>query len=88
MDMLQLEQALSEFRPLLASDGGDLLFESADELEGVVVVRLLIGEATCTECIVEPQMLREILTEFLMGKAIDGLRAVEVIDPRLAEVAG
>jgi Fe-S cluster biogenesis protein NfuA len=88
MDTARLEHALAEFRPFLESDGGDIRLERIDEATGTVALRLVIGESACEECIVEPQMLREIVAEFLLGKAIPGLRAVEVIDPRLqAEAA-
>lgn len=87
MDTVQLEQALAEFRPFLESDGGDIRLDHLDEATGTAALRLVIGESACEECIVEPQMLREIVAEFLMGKAIAGLRAIEVIDPRLTAEA-
>jgi Fe-S cluster biogenesis protein NfuA len=88
MDTARLEHALAEFRPFLESDGGDICLEQVDEATGTATLRLVIGKSACTNCIVEPQMLHEIVTEFLLGKAIAGLRAIEVIDPRLAaEVA-
>lgn len=83
MDTVRLEQALAEFRPFLASDGGDIRLDHLDDATGTAALRLVIGAAACKDCIVEPGMLREIVAEFLMGKGIPGLRAVEVIDPRL-----
>lgn len=85
MDASQLEHALAEFRPFLESDGGDIQLEHIDHATGAAALRLVIGEQACRDCIVEPQMLREIVAEFLLGKAIPGLRAVEVIDPRLTQ---
>ena len=87
MDTSQLEHALAEFRPFLESDGGDIRLDHLDTATGTAAVRVIIGEQACLDCIVEPQMLREIVAEFLLGKAIPGLHAVEVIDPRLTPEA-
>lgn len=84
VDNEKLEAALAEFRPLLQSDGGDILLSGIDEASGTVEMRIVIGESACEECIIEPQMLREIVAEFFAGKNIPGVKRVQVSDPRVA----
>ena len=84
IDSGKLGAALAEFRPLLQNDGGDIVLSGIDELSGTVEMRIVIGANACADCIIEPQMLREIVTEFFAGKEIPGVKLVLVRDPRVA----
>jgi Fe-S cluster biogenesis protein NfuA len=74
-----VETALDGLRQGFQADGADLTVEDATAER--VTLRLVGGPETCWECIVAPDQLRDVVGSVLRG-CVDGLAAVEVIDPR------
>lgn len=72
-------QALNGLREGFQADGADL------QVVGVqgdrATVRLVGTEQTCWDCIVPPDVLRQVVTG-VVRQACEGLQMVEVEDPR------
>jgi hypothetical protein len=78
-----LSEAIGPLRGGFTADGADLVVESATE--DSTVVRLVITDETCLDCIVPYDMLKFIITG-TVTKRFPQIRNVEVIDPREPEV--
>lgn len=87
IDRDNVESAIAEFRTFLTNDGADLRLRALDTSAGTIELDLVIGEATCEECVIEPQMLRAIITEFFTDK-LPGLLHTKVHDPRVSVAEG
>jgi Fe-S cluster biogenesis protein NfuA len=77
----QVQTALGEYREMLRVDGADLEL-TAVEAE-TVRVRLLLGAGTCADCILNKEMLEQILLQGLRDMA-PAIASVVVDDPRVA----
>ncbi len=84
IDLDQLGKAIDELRPLVQGDGGDLSLSRVDAAAGFVAIKLSLGESQCESCIVEPDMLREIVREVCMT-SVAGVKYVDIEDPRVQE---
>jgi hypothetical protein len=71
--------ALAALRSGFQTDGADLLVESVTD--GHVVIRLVVSDETCLDCIVPKAMLEGVLTTRL-AQQVPGFEQVELIDPR------
>jgi hypothetical protein len=71
--------ALAPLRQGFQADGADLVVETVTG--GHVVVRLVVSDETCLECIVPTSMLERVLATRL-AQHVPGFEHVELIDPR------
>jgi hypothetical protein len=78
-----LTEAIGPLRRGFNADGADLVVESATE--DSTVVRLVITDETCLDCIVPHDML-EFIIAGTVTKRFPQISNVEVIDPREPEV--
>lgn len=74
--------SLEGLRMGFRADGADLEVVSVDG--GHASVRLIGTEETCWECIVPPQILRDVIAKTAMNSCPD-LVALDVIDPRVMD---
>ncbi len=81
LDRNDFDLKLKEVRGFIQNDGGDIVMKTLDAEAGAVSLRLEIGEGGCHDCIVEPDILRQIVREMLAG--VSGITAVEIEDPRI-----
>jgi Fe-S cluster biogenesis protein NfuA len=72
-------QALDGLRGGFNADGADLVVESATESR--VVVRLVVTDETCTDCIVSNGMLNYLVLNAI-AEQWPGVTQVDVLDPR------
>jgi Fe-S cluster biogenesis protein NfuA len=73
-------QALDGLRECFQADGGDLQVVSVEDAHATV--RLVGTNDTCWECIVPPDVLRQVVTS-VVRQACDGLETGDVEDPRV-----
>ena len=81
----ELSEAIGPLRDGFNADGADLVVESA--AKDSAVVRLVITDETCLDCIVPYDMLKFIITG-PVTKRFPQISSVEVIDPRQPEGQG
>ena len=74
-----VDKVLDDLRVGFQADGADLAVEAATTAG--VVVRLVVTDETCAECIVAGPMLQLMIATTLRGR-FPALTKVEVIDPR------
>ncbi|MGE0387981.1 MAG: NifU family protein [Gammaproteobacteria bacterium] len=84
IDVGAVNAAVEEIRPMLTGDGADLLIDAIDAASGSVDLRLVIGESACVTCVVEPQMLHEIIREHLQ-RSVPGFTWANIADPRVQQ---
>jgi Fe-S cluster biogenesis protein NfuA len=82
IDEAEFEVRLAEAQAFVRNDGGDLTVKQLDRATGFVALKLELGDSACKDCIVEPDMLREIVREMLAG--VPGARFIEIEDPRVS----
>lgn len=75
----ELSEALGPLRGGFNADGADLVVESATD--GSAVIRLVITDDTCLDCIVNYETLKFIITG-TVTKHFPQISNIEVIDPR------
>ena len=78
-DIKLLEDALEELRQVLESDGAGLVL--TDFKNDTAEISLIIKPGACIECILEGDMLREMLKDSLSEK-LPSLKHVKLNDPR------
>jgi hypothetical protein len=73
--------AVAGLQTLIEADGG--AFELVDDgTDRVLHVRLVMDAVTCAECILPPDMLRQVADDYVRRIA-PGITRVEVDDPRV-----
>jgi Fe-S cluster biogenesis protein NfuA len=77
------DAGLAPVRSILQSDGGDIELLSVES--DTVVLRLIVDDANCAECVLPREMLEMVALD-LMKPLVPGLMNVLIEDPR--EVAG
>ena len=75
----QVDAALAGLREGFQADAADL--EVVSVADGVALVRLVVTDETCLECIVPGPILRQVV-EASVRQAVPGVSRVEVEDPR------
>jgi Fe-S cluster biogenesis protein NfuA len=71
----EIEAVLTELRPALRADGGDVEFVDFDEDEGTVRLRLL---GLCESCPISSVTLKQGIERRLVA-AVDGVRQVTAV---------
>jgi Fe-S cluster biogenesis protein NfuA len=79
IEVSAVDAGLAPVRSILRSDGGDIEFVSVDG--DTVVLRLIIEDANCAECVLPGDMLEMVALD-LMKPLIPGLMNVRIEDPR------
>ena len=74
-----VEDHLDAVRPLVAADGAELELVGVDG--GAVMLRLVMADAHCRECVMPGQLLSQLLLAALQER-LPAITAVTVIDPR------
>ncbi len=72
---------LQELQALIEADGGAFEMVRFDPSDGILRLRLVLDHVTCEECILPPEMLRELATDFVRRRAPQ-VALVEIDDPR------
>jgi hypothetical protein len=75
--------ALRGLQELIEADGGAFEYLGYESAEGVISLRLTLDNVTCPECILPPEMLRQIASDF-MRRSVPGVTLVKIEDPREA----
>lgn len=75
----QVVRTLQPLRVPMLADGADLELLSVHD--GVVRVRLVLGEETCSDCVLPADLLRSVLLAGLADQ-IPSVTEVELVDPR------
>lgn len=79
IDRDEAEAALVAVQELVAADGGDILL--IDIAADSVGLQLVLESAECAECVMPRQFLETVALD-MMARAVTGLVAVRVDDPR------
>jgi Fe-S cluster biogenesis protein NfuA len=79
MELAVVDAGLAPVRSILQSDGGDIELVSVDD--DTVVLRLIVEDANCAECVLPRDMLEMVALD-LMKPLIPGLLSVRIEDPR------
>lgn len=82
LDANAAEAAVDALRPMLTGDGADIEVTAIDAPAGTIDLNLVIGEEACLECVIEPQMLHEIIREHL-HRNVPGFTWANINDPRV-----
>jgi hypothetical protein len=77
----QVVDAVRGLQELIEADGGAFECLGYDPAGGVISLRLILDRVTCEECILPPEMLREVTSDY-MRRRMPGLTAVQLEDPR------
>lgn len=73
--------AVEEVGALLRADGADLLLLDADPKTARIRLQLVLEGADCEECVVPPDMLRDVIDDSLRRRVHEEFELV-VDDPR------
>ena len=79
IDPTVVDAGLAPVRAILQGDGGDIEFLSVDG--DTVVLRLIIEDANCAECVLPRDMLEMVALDVMMP-SVPGLMHVRIEDPR------
>ncbi len=79
MELTVVDAGLVPVRSILQSDGGDIELVSVDG--DTVVLRLIVEDANCAECVLPRDMLEMVALD-LMKPLVPGLQGVRIEDPR------
>jgi Fe-S cluster biogenesis protein NfuA len=79
MDKQMVAEALASLRAGFEADGADLTVDTASPER--VVIRLVMTDETCADCIVPTQMLERMVSTTLRGRFPE-MGQLEVVDPR------
>lgn len=79
LDAATVDGLLEPYRTGLRADSADLVLERIDGRR--VALRLVIGDASCADCIMPAAVLEQVTTSALAGRFGSDVR-VEVLDPR------
>jgi Fe-S cluster biogenesis protein NfuA len=77
-------EAVRGLQELIEADGGAFEFLGFESSDGVVSLRLVLDRVTCPECILPPEMLQQIASDYLR-RCVPGVTLVKVEDPRQAD---
>jgi Fe-S cluster biogenesis protein NfuA len=80
---VSVEDAVRRLRPLVQGDGADLRLVRIDDAVGVVEIALELDDAGCSDCMLPPARLRDVLAMRLLDLGMTSHRLV-VRDPRAA----
>src|SRR5689334_3870863 len=83
----EIEGVVADIRPLLSHDGADLEVTALDERSGLVELKVVLGEALCSACVVGPDLLERIIRETFQQRT-PGVHLAALHDPRMSEVTG
>jgi Fe-S cluster biogenesis protein NfuA len=75
--------AVEGLQALIEGDGGSFELMGYDPSEATLRLRLNLDRVTCEECILPPDVLRQVAGDFLRRMAPE-VSVVEVADPREA----
>ncbi len=81
MDDRDVGAAVDEVGALLRADGADLLLLDADPKTARIRLRLVLEGASCEECVLPPDMLRDVIDDSLRRRVHDEFELV-IDDPR------
>jgi Fe-S cluster biogenesis protein NfuA len=77
----ELTKALNGLQALIEADGGAFELIGFDSSQATVRLRLNLDRVTCEECILPPDVLRDVAADFL-SRVVPYVAVVEVDDPR------
>ncbi len=76
-----LTDAIEGLQALIEADGGAFELLAFDSSQGTLRLRLNLDRVTCEECILPPDVLRQVAADFV-HRALPYVAVVEVDDPR------
>lgn len=74
--------SVEEVRSLLRGDGADLELVEANPKTARIVVRLDLSEVGCEDCVLQPDLLREMLAAAVQKRLAEEVEVI-VDDPRV-----
>ena len=83
MTEVKVVDAVQGLQAFIEADGGAFELVEFNSSAGSLRLRLVLDHVTCEECILPPDMLREVATSFVRRTAPQ-VASVEVDDPRTA----
>jgi Fe-S cluster biogenesis protein NfuA len=78
--------AVRGLQELIAADGGAFEYLGFESSNGEVSLRLILDQVTCPECILPPETLRQVASDYLR-RCAPGVTVVKLEDPREADTS-